>query len=95
MNARRGARGFSTLLGLTKASRRYFPLQPICVGRKGVLTIVGHFTFLVSTMVDRQRVVTRRIIKINRLDETICTALRLLDKKNDIFAVLAGEVVPF
>jgi hypothetical protein len=92
MNVKRGARGFSTLPGLTKASRRHFPPQPICVGRKEVLTIVGHFTFPVSsTTVDHhhhQRVVTRRIIiliKINPLDETICTALRLRDKKKDFF----------
>lgn len=96
MNVKRGAQGFSTLPGLTKASRRHFPLQPICVGRKEVLTIVGHFTFLVSTVVDHhQRAVTKRITKINPLDETICTALRLRDKKMIVFAVLVDEVAPF
>jgi hypothetical protein len=89
MSVKRGARGFSTLLGLIKASLSHFPLQLICVGRKGVLTIVGHFTFLVSTMEEEdhhhQRAVTRRIItiKINPLDETIYTGLRLRDNKKE------------
>jgi hypothetical protein len=92
---KRGARGFSSLPGLTKASRRHFLLQPICVGRKEVLTIVGHFTFLVSTTTttveDHQRAVTRRIIiKINPLDETICTALRLRDKRKFIILPCSG-----
>ena len=93
MNVKRGARGFSTLPGLTKASLRHFPLQPICVGRKEVLTTAGHFTFLVSTTATtveeeahHQRAVTRRIIiiKINLLDGTICTALRLRDKNKNL-----------
>ena len=104
MNVKRGARGFSTLPDLTKASRRHFPLQPICVERKEVLTIVGHSMFLASTVVDHQRAVTRRIIKINPLDEAICTALRLRDNRKrklseeDYFVVLgceAGDVAPF
>lgn len=101
MNVKHGARGFSTLPGLTKANRRHFPLQLICVGRKEVHTIAGHFTFLVSiTIVEEghhRRAVTRRIIiiKINPLDETICTALRLRDKKRTCeedyyFTVLGG-----
>lgn len=95
MNVKRGARGFSTLPGLTKANRRHFLLQLICVGRKEVLTIVGHFTFLVSTTTvedHHQHAVTRRIIKINLLDETICTALRLRDKKRRLFCCAWGEV---
>lgn len=102
MNVKHGARGFSTLPGLTKASLRHSPLQPICVGRKEALTIVGHFTFLVSITTveeeDHQRAVTRRIIiiKINPLDEAICTARRLRDKKRKtrkkiILPCLGGE----
>lgn len=98
MNVKRGARGFSTLPGLTKASLSHFLLQPICVGRKEVLIIVGHFTFLVSTTTVEeeedhyQRVVSRRIIiiKINPLDGTICTALRLRDKKRLFYRAWEG-----
>lgn len=75
MNVKRGAQGFSTLLGLTKATRSHFRLRPICAEKREVLIIVGHFMFLVS-MADHQRAATRRIIKISHLDETICTALR-------------------
>ena len=88
---KRGARGFSILLGPTKASRRHFLLQPICVGRKEVLTIVGHFTFLEPTTVeDHQRAVTKRIIKINPPDETTCIALRLRDNKKRIVLSCSG-----
>ena len=109
MNVKHGARGFSTLPGLTKASLSHFLLQPICVGRKEVHTIEGHFTFLVSTTTttveEDQHVVTRKIIiKIKPLDETNCTALRLRDNRKRklseevYFVVLgceAGDVAPF
>jgi len=82
MSVKRGVQGFSTPPGLTRASRRHFPLQPICAGRKEVLTIVVRFTFLV----DLRRVATKRIIEINLPDETICTALRLRDERYIGFA---------
>jgi hypothetical protein len=80
MNVKHGAQGFSTPPGPTKGSQRHFPLQPICAGRKEVVIIVGHFTFLVS-VVDHQRAATRKTIKINPPGETICIALKLLDEK--------------
>ena len=79
MNVKHGAQGFSTPPGLTKGSQKHFPLQPIYVGRKEVLIIVGHFMFPVS-MVDRQRAATRKTIKINPPGETTCIALKLLDE---------------
>lgn len=80
MNVKHGAQGFSTRRGLSKASRNHFPLRLICAGRKEVLTIVGHFTFPVSTVAHR-RAATKKIIKINPPDEITCTALTLRDEE--------------
>jgi hypothetical protein len=86
MNVKRGAQGFSIPPGLIKANRRRFPLQPICAGRKEVLTTVGRFMFRVLT-VGHQRAAIRKIIKLNLPDEIICTTLRLHDEKRNYFTV--------
>ena len=90
MNVKRGAQGFSTPPDQIRASRRPFLLQLIYAERKEALIIVGPFTFLVLIVDHHQHVATRKIIKINPPGETICTVLKLHDKKSFVASVGCG-----